>query len=60
MFSYSNAVILLVGGWSGFPTRILGFHLTLLQPRGTDYALHITDCPPAFDNITEDYARYKA
>ena len=51
MFSYSNAVMLLVGGLVGFPTWNLGVRLTLFQPRGTDYAHHITDCPHGFENI---------
>ena len=30
----------------------LGVHLTLFQPRGADYAHHITDCPnPGFENL---------
>ena len=30
----------------------LGVHLTLFQPRGADYAHHITDYPPGFENLT--------
>ena len=26
--------------------------VTLFQPRGTDYAHHITDCPPGFETLT--------
>ena len=30
----------------------LRVHLTLFQPSGADYAHHITDCPPGFENLT--------
>ena len=43
----------LAGGQGGFlPTRNLGVQLILFQPRETDYAHHITDCPPRLQNIT--------
>ena len=45
MFSYSNAVMLLVGGLVGFPTWNLGVRLTLFN------AHHITDCLHGFENI---------
>ena len=34
--------------------------VTLFQPRGTDYAHHITDCPPGYENLTAslDQGRY--
>ena len=31
--------------------RNLGAQLTLFQPWGADYAHHITDCPPGFENL---------
>ena len=31
--------------------RNLGVQLTLFQPRGADYAHHITDCPTGFENL---------
>ena len=34
------------------PTRNLGVQLTLFQPEGTEYAHHITACPPGFENLT--------
>jgi hypothetical protein len=30
------------------PPQVLGYQLTLLGPRGTDYARHITTGPPIF------------
>ena len=42
----------LVGGLGGQPTRNLRVQLTRFQPRGVaDYAHHITDCPPGFENL---------
>ena len=38
-----------VSGWAGWA---LGVQLTLFQPRGADYAHHITDYPPGFENLT--------
>jgi hypothetical protein len=38
-------------GWA-LTTRNLGVQLTLFQPEGTDYAHHITACPPGFENLT--------
>ena len=46
-------VMTLASGLGGLKnTRNLGFQLTVFQPRGVDYAHHITACPPGFENLT--------
>ena len=48
-----GTVMPLAGGQGGlYPTWDLGVQSSLFQPRGADYAHHITACPPGFKNLT--------
>ena len=49
-----NTVMSLAGAWAGWALAHLEFGSSVnpIPSWGADYAHHITDCPPGFENLT--------